>query len=253
MKRPRERDTKLHNLLTDNRIATIEELKAALETTATMTVFRCLSRLGYLSSYSHRGRFYTLAEIADFDGRGLWSWRSARFSRFGNLQETAAVLVQRSEAGYTASELESVLQVEVKHALLRQVRRGRIGRTRLGGNFVYLSEEAGERRRQELMRQEGEDRRQVGATLESEFLPDELRVAIILFFSLLDEKQRRLYAGLEAAKLGHGGDRKMAELLDLAPQTVAKGRRELLTGSVRRGRVRKAGGGRKRIEKKRRR
>ncbi len=129
MKRSRERDTKLHNLLTDNRIATIEELKAALETTATMTVFRGLSRLGYLSSYSHRGRFYTLAEIADFDGRGLWSWRSARFSRFGNLQETAAVLVQRSEAGYTASELESVLQVEVKHALLRQVRRGRIGRT----------------------------------------------------------------------------------------------------------------------------
>ena len=117
-----------------------------------------------------------------------------------------------------------------------------LGALAWGGNFVYLSEEAGERRRQELMRQEGEDRRQVGATLESEFLPDELRAAIILFFSLLDEKQRRLYAGLEAAKLGHGGDRKMAELLDLAPQTVAKGRRQLLTGSVRRGRVRKAGG-----------
>ncbi|MDT5026431.1 MAG: hypothetical protein QOE61_2857, partial [Micromonosporaceae bacterium] len=28
-------------------------------------------------------------------------------------------------------------------------------------------------------------------------LPDELKAAIILFYSLLDERQRRLYAGLE--------------------------------------------------------
>jgi len=36
-------------------------------------------------------------------------------------------------------------------------------------------------------------------------LPDELKVAIVLFYSLLDERQRRLYAGLEAMKVGHGG------------------------------------------------
>ena len=35
----------------------------------------------------------------------------------------------------------------------------------------------------------------------------ELQAAIILFFSVLDEKQRRLYAGLESQKFGHGGDR----------------------------------------------
>ena len=52
--------------------------------------------------------------------------------------------------------------------------------------------------------------------------------------------------------MGHGGDRQIAQLLNLTPQTVAKGRRQLLSGSVERGRVRKAGGGRKQIEKKRR-
>ena len=30
-----------------------------------------LSRLGYLASYSDRGRFYTLNEIPDFDDLGL--------------------------------------------------------------------------------------------------------------------------------------------------------------------------------------
>src|SRR6266481_970445 len=43
-----------------------------------------------------------------------------------------------------------------------------------------------------------------------EISPDELKAAILLFYSLLDEQQRRLYAGLESFKLGHGGDRQLA-------------------------------------------
>lgn len=74
---------------------------------------------------------------------------------------------------------------------------------------------------------------------------------MILFFSLLDEKQRRLYAGLEAVRLGYGGDRRVAELLGLDSHTVAKGRRELLSGEVDRVRVRRRGSGRKSVEKKR--
>jgi hypothetical protein len=85
-----------------------------------------------------------------------------------------------------------------------------------------------------------------------EVLPDEIKAAIILLFSMLDEKRRRLYAGLEAAKLGHGGDRMIAELLGLDAHTVAKGRRELFENSVDRSRIRKEGCGRKTVEKKRR-
>ena len=75
-------------------------------------------------------------------------------------------------------------------------------------------------------------------------LPDELKAAIVLFYSLLDERQRRLYAGLEAMKVGHGGDAQVAELLGIDPGTVARGRQELLAGDVPPGRVRRPGGGR---------
>ena len=75
---------------------------------------------------------------------------------------------------------------------------------------------------------------------------------MILLFSLLDEKQRRLFAGLESQKLGHGGDQKIADLFGLNVHTVARGRRELFAGEVERGRVRQVGGGRKAVEKKRR-
>ncbi len=90
----------------------------------------------------------------------------------------------------------------------------------------------------------------IGKGVETEQLPDELRAGIILFFSLLNEKQRRLYAGFEAAKSGHGGDRKTAEFLGLDAHTVSKGRQELFGVSVDRSGVRNSGGGRKRVEKK---
>ena len=82
-------------------------------------------------------------------------------------------------------------------------------------------------------------------------MPDELKAAIILFFSLLDEKQRRLYAGLEALKIGHGGDQRVADLLGLDVGTVARGRRDLVEQDTEVERIRRSGGGRKRVEKKR--
>ena len=49
--------------LQDQTIATLAQLKDALGTTGTMTVFRKLKALGYLSSYSHRGKYYTLPYV----------------------------------------------------------------------------------------------------------------------------------------------------------------------------------------------
>jgi hypothetical protein len=161
-------------------------------------------------------------------------------------------LVEAAEAGRTAAELENVLHVEVKHALLQLTRRGEISRCKIGRSHVYLSVEKGRQRQQQLTREDRQAHAEAGMGLAVEVLPDEIKAAIILFFTMLDEKQRRLYAGLEAAKLGHGGDRMIADLLSLDVHTVAKGRRELFENSVDRRRIRNKGGGRKAVEKKRR-
>jgi hypothetical protein len=76
-----------------------------------------------------------------------------------------------------------------------------------------------------------------------------LQAAIVLFYSLLDEQQRRLYAGLASLEHGHGGDRRMAELLGLDAETVARGRREILSGQVQREGIRRVGGGRPQTKK----
>ncbi len=236
----------LVHLLRSRKIATMSELKEALGTHADATVFRKLESLAYRTSYSHRGRYYTLEEIARFDELGLWSFRSVWFSRFGTLLSTVEALVGASEAGYDTAELEGVVHVECKAPLLEAVRAGRLSRQQVASRYVYLSADPSLRRQQLAARQVYDatpDLLGLGAGVRA--LPEEIKAAIVLFYSLLDERQRRLYAGLEALKVGHGGDTQIAELLGIDSDTVARGRRELLGGDVTPGRVRRPGAGRK--------
>jgi hypothetical protein len=253
MKKTTDDTDGLQSFLHSEKMATLEQLKAALNTTGTMTVFRRLKALGYLSSYSHRGKYYTLHAIPHFDEQGLWSHHSVWFSKYGNLVATVNEFVEEATAGWTAQELEQILHVEVKRPLRQLYQSKAIHRDKLSGVYTYFSASGDKRRSQLLMREQIAADAVIGQPTEIEVLSHELKAAIILFFSQLDEQQRRLYAGLEAQKIGHGGDRKIAELLGLDVHTVAKGRRELFGEQVQRGRVRKQGAGRKATEKKRRR
>ena len=239
--------------LRKQKIASLPELMAALGTNARRTAFRKLRELSCRTSYSHGGRYYTLDDIAEFDHRGLWSHREVWFSARGTLLETAAALVAAADDGYFVDELDTVLHVGTKDALRKLVRSARLARDEVAGRFLYCAADAGRRRRQLLARRARlAEPGLVGPMPEAAILPDELRAAIVLFFSLLDEQQRRLYAGLEALKTGRGGDARIAALLGLDVGTVARGRRELLAQDVEVERVRAAGGGRKPAEKKRR-
>jgi hypothetical protein len=237
-------------LLQSRRIASMADMKEALGTSVDLTVLRKLKALGYRSSYSHRGRFYTLERVAEFDSRGLWSSSGVHFSRWGTLKDTARHFVRSSLAGHTVPELDRELQVATKEPLLDLFRAEQVRREKAAGGYVYLSAEEDVARAQLAAR----TRVHLGAPAEAEAADspgDQLKAAIVLFLATLDEKQRRLYAGLEALKLGHGGDRMIADLLGLDVHTVARGRRELVEGEVAPGRVRQAGGGRPRVEKKR--
>jgi len=240
-------------LFREQKVAVMDEMKAALGTRGDATVFRLLAQLAYRTSYSHRGQYYTLDEVAQFDEAGLWSYESVWFSLYGTLLRTAEVLVEESEFGYFVDELDNRLHVGTKDALRKLARDGRLSREKVGRRYLYCSAEPVIRRRQLLARQTYTERT-LGAPLpEPEVMHDELRAAIILFFSLLDEKQRRLYAGLESLKWGHGGDRRMAKLLGMGVGAIARGRRELLARDVEVERIRRAGAGREAVEKKRRR
>src|SRR5258708_1805563 len=127
----------------------------------------------------------------------------------------------------------------------------RVTRQIVSGLYLYTAIDRTIQQGQLLTRRKVEAVPTVGDASVLEVSEEELKASILLFYSLLDEQQRRLYAGLESLKLGRGGDRSLADFLDLDPHTVARGRQQLLAQDVEVDRARKTGGGRRRVEKKR--
>lgn len=117
----------------------IEPLFNVLHTRSRMSIFRRLSALGYLSSYSHNGRYYTLKGIPAFDADGLWRHQGIGFSRYGSLKSTVEHMVVEAEAGRTHNELHIRLQVRVHNTLLELVRQERIGREPFAGQYLYVN------------------------------------------------------------------------------------------------------------------
>lgn len=224
-----------------HKIVTMEDLKKELGTIAERTLYRKLKLLSYRTSYTHGGSYFTLSDIAKFNEEGLWCFDSVWFSRCGTLLATLEAWVNHADKGFYAKELESALHASVKETLLRLVKDDRIRREKVAGLYLYCSPKAAARKRQLLARR---------VEQAAEEPTDELKASILLFFAILDEKQRRLFAGLESLRQGRGADSFVADMFGVNIHTVAKGRRQLVERDVETGRTRKSGGGRRPVQKK---
>jgi hypothetical protein len=166
----------LDRLFAHRPVADLSQLCRALDTHSRMTVFRRLSSFGYLSSYSHTGRYYTLRSIPQFDADGLWRFEGIGFSRDGTLVATAFRLVETSEAGRTQRELQLRLGVRVHNALLDLVERKQLRRDVVGDEYVYVAG-ARDRAAEQLNRRRVLPEATVSATLELEVLLEVIHAA----------------------------------------------------------------------------
>ncbi len=151
---PAASKTALHNLFRRTPVVELEALCRTLKTQTYMSVLRRLTLLGYLSSYTHRGRYYTLREIPQFNEFGLWHHGNVGFCRGGTLKAAVRELVEKSEAGRTHQELRDLLRVRAHDELLDHVRAGRIDRKMLDDKrWLYLSTNASRAAKQWARRQ----------------------------------------------------------------------------------------------------
>ena len=106
------------------------------------------------NSYNHNGRYYTVPDVPEFDGHGLWRWRGVFFSQYGNLKQTVIALVQRSPAGLDASELRALLGLDPRSFLSAFATDPQLRREKTQGRFVYYGSDAtvynGQRQRRSL-------------------------------------------------------------------------------------------------------
>jgi hypothetical protein len=129
---------RLVRLLRQNQTMDFASIKKAAHGRSRRSLFRDLAFLGYLTSFTHAGRYYTLADIPQFDDHGLWFHKSIGFSRAGTLKKALVKLIEAAEAGYTHRELKALLHIRVHNTLLSLVHEERINREYIEKLYVYV-------------------------------------------------------------------------------------------------------------------
>ena len=190
-------------------VAELNDIFAVLDTCSRMSVFRRLKEIGYFTSYTHTGRYYTLADIPVFDDLGLWYHQSVGFSRFGTLKATIVHLIDEAEAGCTHAELEAVLRLRVYNTLLLLVKAGEIQREIVSETYCYMNIDKERCRRQIDARQQ-----QVAQVPQPLPLPPDY-IVLLVIVETLHASDGLPIASEVAARLAARGE-------DVAPSQVAQ-------------------------------
>lgn len=149
---PEESKKALHKWFRKRYISDLDQLFHVLETKSRMSVFRRLKLIGYLTSYTDVGRYYTLVDIPAFDSWGLWFYQGIGFSKAGTLKATVVDIVHSSSAGMTPKELLHVLKIRIPNtlhnALHGLVQSSQIRRYRSEGLCLYTHADPDKRQTQ---------------------------------------------------------------------------------------------------------
>ena len=103
------------------------------------SVRRFMTEVGYYSSFTHNGGWYTLRSIPRFGRDGLWFYHDIGFSRVGSLTNTLVDLTTRSLAGMTAEQLGEKLHCRCHSVLVQLCRHGRLQRQKRARSYVYIA------------------------------------------------------------------------------------------------------------------
>lgn len=127
------------NLFRKTPVMEMRTIERALGGRSRRSLFRDLDALGYLSSYTHTGRYYTLASVPEFDPDGLWRYQGIGFSRDGTLKATVRRLAESAEAGRTQCELQLRLGARVHNPLLDLIEHKQLRRESIAAEYVYVA------------------------------------------------------------------------------------------------------------------
>ena len=122
----------------DRKVVRIAEVMSYFGCSAS-TFFRKLRGIDYITSYNENGRFMTLLDVPSFDDNGLWEFEEACFSVHGGVRPTVEYIVNGSERGLSAGEINDILKTRVNNQLRLCIKEGRIVKKRYGQYQIYFS------------------------------------------------------------------------------------------------------------------
>jgi predicted transcriptional regulator len=132
------RKTQMIDLFKLHKCLTLDDLSTSLNYSG-RSAHRLLKTIGYYSSITHNGKWYTLEFIPAFDHNGIWFYQSIGFSQYRDLNATICHLIDNSSEGLMASDLSTTLSTSCPPVLNRLYKANKIDRVKINRSFVYLS------------------------------------------------------------------------------------------------------------------
>ena len=169
---------KLVELFREQPVVCLADLSKVLTTKSRMTIYRYLRQQGYFSSFTDRGKYYTLRTIPEFDEDGLWFYGNVGFSIRKTLQETIKHLVSCSEAGLTQGEIEQHARCYVQNALLDLIKTKGMAREKVAGVYLYIDVDSAKQKEQIAKRLKSCRSRRLPTNIVIEILSQVIRLSI---------------------------------------------------------------------------
>ena len=142
-----------------------------------------LKQLKALHSYNYRKQYVVLPEEHEFDNRGLLFFGDIGFFQEGSLLAAICHLVEISEQGLGARELDKELCTSTHSQLTKLYRQGRLERLpalgRQGNAYMYFSADQ-QKRKQQQNYQESKAEEAIPKDLNMQDLPDVIEVLLTL-------------------------------------------------------------------------
>ncbi|NQZ59329.1 MAG: hypothetical protein HRT88_17895 [Lentisphaeraceae bacterium] len=126
--------------------------KCELSKISAITYFK---QIGVLTSFNKKGQYYILASDERFDDDDLLFVGEVGFYKGGNLLAAICHLVEKSEDGLGARELDEILNTTTHSQLPKLYRSGRLQREsalkRAGNAYIYFSSDKTKRQAQKAL------------------------------------------------------------------------------------------------------
>jgi hypothetical protein len=133
----------IHNIFKDRYIYTAEYLKNHFGCSY-QYLWTNLKEVGYYSSFTHNSKYYTLADIPNFNDKGIWFHMDPvvgeiGFTKYKTAANLIISLINSSETGMSEDKIREIMRIRVSNQLNVLVKKSKIRRLKIGKKCYYFS------------------------------------------------------------------------------------------------------------------
>jgi len=149
MKGQHRRLETIERIIRENQIQSFETILGKLDCSS-ITLRRDIKAIAGITSYTHRGKYITLADIPVFNENGIWFYKTVGFTKFKNSLDLIVSIINNAKEGITKEEIEDILRIKISKQIQILLSQNRLHRVKLGAKYCYLSEELAKNKERQM-------------------------------------------------------------------------------------------------------